>query len=186
MKFKQFCLAKLFLTTFYQVGTDSFFFGASIHIGAHFEILGKSFDGDKKKFVKKHQVIIDLVEDLNNLIRPVLFVQFLISSMLLCVIGFQIVMFQDVFQLFTHLNFGAAVMIQLFVYAYGGQIIMDKSLLVADELYDLDTDMVTIISRVQKASTIKYLFYIANLPTFSAILSSAASFITLLQSLLEK
>lgn len=77
------------------------------------------------------------------------------------------------------------IIIQLFIYAYGGQLVKDKSSSVAELIYEMDKDLVKIIARAQKASEIGAGFYVADLVTFSSILRSAASLITLLRSFIE-
>lgn len=81
--------------------------------------------------------------------------------------------------------FGVAIIIQLFIYSFGAQLIMDKSTSVIDDFYDTDKDFVLIIARGQKPTTIESGFYKADLETFSKILGNTASLITLLQSFLE-
>lgn len=169
-----------------QVALDAMFFGACLNIGAHFDILKNSFDGDKKKFITKHQKLLELADELGTVIKPVVFVQFMITAMLLCVLGFQCVMFETFldFQVLLVLAFGVAIILQLFIYSYGGQLIMDKSSSVGKNFYGLDKDYIMIIARSQRPSTITNGFYEANLPIFSAIMSSAASLITALKSFL--
>lgn len=164
---------------------DSLFFGLSLNICAHFDFLRVSFNGDKKKFAQRHKIILELAEDLNKFYQPVVLVQFLISSTLLCVIGFQLVVLESFFKRIICAIFGFGIIIQLFIYSYGGQIIIDKSSAVADDFYQLDRDLIIIIARAQKAQTIKSGFYEANLPTFKSILGAAASLITLLKSFIE-
>jgi 7tm Odorant receptor len=105
--------------------------------------------------------------------------------MLLCVIGFQIVVLESLIEKVIASIFGAAIIIQMFIYSFGGQLIADKSSSVAENFYENDKDFIIIIARSQKAAKINAGFYQANLPTFSSILSSAASLITLLQSFIE-
>lgn len=62
---------------------------------------------------------------------------------------------------------------------------MEKSSSVADGFYQTDKDLIVIIARAQQSVKIKSGFYEANLATFRAILSAAASLITLLKSFLD-
>jgi 7tm Odorant receptor len=80
---------------------------------------------------------------------------------------------------------GMAIIIQLFIYSFGGQLIKDRSSRVAENFYDFDADYVIIIAKAQKSSKIETAFFQANLETFSNIMKSTASLITLLQSFLE-
>jgi odorant receptor len=156
-----------------------------LNICAHFDFLRESFDGDKKKFIKKHQELLSLADEIDRLFKPIIFAQFMISSMLLCVLGFQLVMHRDLFKRLVVTVYGLAIIVQLFYYSYGGQLVMDKSSSAADNLYQLDKDFTMVIARAQKPCVIKAGFYEASSATFTTILSSAASLITLLQSFTE-
>jgi odorant receptor len=147
--------------------------------------LRESYNGDKKKFIEKHHKVLGLADELNRLYKPVILSQYFISSMLLCSVGFQFVVHESIPKRFEDFMFGVAVMIQLFIYSYGGQLIMDKSSSVADDFYTLDQEFVLIIARAQKASIIEAGFYKASLPLFTSIINSAASLITLLKSFLK-
>lgn len=62
---------------------------------------------------------------------------------------------------------------------------MDKSLLATSEIYQADKDYNLVILRSKRPLKIDAGFYHACLPTFRAILSSAASLMTLLKSFVE-
>lgn len=145
-----------------------------------------SFDGDKKKFIENHEALLGLTAKLNNLFKPVVLGQFFISSMLLCALGIQLVLLDSVFIRMMASTFGITVILQLFIYAYGGQMIMDTSLSVANNLYEADIDNVLIIRRSQKPALIEVGFFKANLPAFTSIMNSAGSLITLMKSFLDK
>jgi odorant receptor len=128
---------------------------------------------------------LDVAENINKLYAPIIFGQFLITSLQLCVLGFQFVMFKSIMKKVVAGFYFIAMVIQLFVYTYGGQLVMDRSISVADKLYQTDNDLIIIIARSQKTSIIKSGFYEASSTTFSTILSSAASLITVLKSLMD-
>lgn len=130
-------------------------------------------------------MLLKLTDDLIELIRPVVLAQFLITSLMLCVLGFQLVMHDSIVKRIAALTFGFSIIIQLFIYSYGGQLIKDKSSSIAEELYDLDKDLLLVITRASRASIVRAGFFEADLPTFRAFLSSAASLITLLKSFME-
>lgn len=161
------------------------FFGCCLNICAHFAILRESFKGDKRKFIEDHKTVLKLADKLVKIFVPVILVQFFVTSMLLCVNGFQLVMFNDFAQRAKSLLFGFTIILQLFIYSYGGQLIMDESSRVAENIYQIDRDLVIVIARAQRPSVVKAGFFYANLPNYQAILSSTASLITLLQSFLE-
>jgi hypothetical protein len=111
-----------------------------------------------------------------------MFMQLLITNILLCTIGFQLIVIKNFYGLVLAAPFGLASALQLFFYCYGGQIILDKTSSIAENCYDLDKEFIIIIARAQKGFTMKAFLYQANLPTFTAVLSSAQGLITLLQS----
>lgn len=161
------------------------FFGLIMNICAQLENLRESIDiDDKKSFVKNHQNILRLANELNELVKPVIFVLFLFGSLLLCVIGFQLMTIKSASKKIAACSFGITIIIQLFIYNYAGQEIRDKSSSVAGNFYKPDKDFLIIIARSQKPLEIKSAFYNASLPTFRLILSSTASLFTLLQSFL--
>lgn len=164
---------------------DALFLGICLNLGGHLEALRESYDNDKPKFIRRHQKILELAEELKKLIKPIIFIQYLITSIVLCTLGFQLVVVDSFFKRVVTSVFGFAMTIQLFIYSYGGQFIMDKTISVADNFYQNDKDLVLIVARAQRPIIIEAGFYQATLPTFQAIMSSTASLITLLQSFLE-
>jgi hypothetical protein len=105
--------------------------------------------------------------------------------MMLCVIGFELVMVESLTDKIFPAVFGLAAIIQLSIYAFGGQLIIDKSDAVARNFYDVDRDFLILIARPLKPTKIKTLFFSADLPTFVSILNSAGSLITMLKSLVK-
>lgn len=81
--------------------------------------------------------------------------------------------------------FGTSVSTQLFIYCYGGQLLLDGTKSVAKDLYDLDRDFNIIAARTKKPSQIKAFFFTADLPAFVSIINSTGSLITMLESLVE-
>lgn len=168
-----------------KVGLDSLFLGICFNIGGHLDILREMHDGDKTTFIQRHQKILDAAENLKKLIKPIIFIQYLIASIVLCTLAFQLVIADSLFKRIVTLIFLIGMTVQLFIYSYGGQLLMDKTSSVADHFYGQDKDLVVIIARAQKPFIIEVFIYQATLPIFRAIMGSTASLITLLQSFLE-
>lgn len=161
------------------------FFGFCTSICVYFDDLRESSHKDKRAFITTHQTLLELAFTVNHLYTYIVLVQFLMSSTLLCVIGFQLVMQENFIKKAFALSFGVSMIIQFFIYCYGGQILTDKSSEVSDLLFDSDKDSVFVIARAHKAAVVKVGFFNACLPTFRGVLSSAASLITLLKSFIE-
>jgi hypothetical protein len=64
--------------------------------------------------VEKHLEILDLVKELNETFKQVVFFNFLLSSLLLCVLGFQLVTIESFAGRIVPATFGVSVAIQLF------------------------------------------------------------------------
>lgn len=135
--------------------------------------------------MERHQELLDLAEELQELYKPVLFVQFLITGLLLCLVTVQIFIAEKLFNywLVYVIPFTTVVMTQLFLFCYGGQMLNDASSSVGKSFYDLDKDFLIIMTRALQPSKISDWFYTANLPVFAAIVNSAYSYISILQSL---
>jgi odorant receptor len=123
-----------------------------------------------------------LVEQLNQTFKQIVLCQFTLTSLLLCVIGFQVVVVKSVADMFVPATFGVSVAIQLFVYAFGGQLIMDHSSEVARNLYGTDRNFLIMIARPRLHARIQAGFFTASLPTFVSVMNSAGSLITMLKS----
>jgi gustatory receptor len=169
----------------FQVGVDTFFFSCCLNISTQFDILRESFDGDKKKFVEKHLELLNLVKDLNEVINEVVFAQFLLSSLQLCVLGFQVVIVQSIAGLIVPAVYGLTIIIQLFVYSFGGQLIVNSSDAVSQNLYKIDRDLVLMIARPHKSTMINSVFFTADLPSFLSIMRFTGSLITMLKSFVK-
>jgi odorant receptor len=125
---------------------------------------------------------LESVEDLNKIFKKVVFAQFLLSSVQLCVLGFQIVVIENIAGLIVPLIFGFTIIIQLFVFALGGQLIVNTSVAVSENCYEVDRDLILIIARPQKLTLINSVFFTADLPSFLSIMRFTGSLITMLKS----
>lgn len=100
----------------------------------------------------------------------------------------------DNFELAKHVIYITANIIQLFVYAYAGSTVAEEGCKVSDVIYKSEwfrrpTNIRyyyrVMILRAQKPKYIKY-FFNCSLQSFTMVLSNAASFFTLLQSIQNK
>jgi hypothetical protein len=156
-----------------------------MNISALFKILRFSFDGDKKNFVESHLKLFDLVTKLDKIYKLVIFADFLFGSMLLCFLGFQLVVIEGFIELVVPTLFIITIIIQLLIYASGGQMIVDGSEEIARDFYDVDRDFLILIARHLRPPMIKSLFFKADLPMFLTVMQSAGSLITMLKSFLK-
>jgi hypothetical protein len=78
--------------------------------------------------------------------------------------------------------YSLTITIQLFVYSFGGQLIVDTTDAVSKNVYEVDRDSTVIIARPHQRTLIKSVFFTADLPSFLFIMRSTASLITMLKS----
>lgn len=135
-----------------------------------------------KDFVIYHREIISLTQKLNKLFRPIIFVEYVVVVTILCVTGVQVLLYDDYGKILGALFHASAALLDITVYSYGGQRIIDASLTVCDQVYKIDKDYVIIISMSQKALKFDTGFFETSLDTLSIILSRTMSFITLVKS----
>lgn len=171
------------LPFFQQVVVDTFFFGSCINICAHFEILRRIInDIEVKEFVDYHQRVLELSEKINKIFSIVIFEEYLILSVIFCVIGFQVVISEDLIHSIPMMFHGTAALINLLIYSYGGEIIMDHANNVCKDCYRINKDYLIIMMRTKHEYKVQSMMYHASLPTFSLIMGRTMSMITLLES----
>lgn len=87
----------------YAAATDGLFVSFTINLVAHLQILQSSIKDNKflkpdeeqhkelKGFIKYHNVILDLYNEVRDIYSPIVFGQFLMTSLQVCVIVYQMV-----------------------------------------------------------------------------------------------
>ncbi|KAG5680498.1 hypothetical protein PVAND_010005 [Polypedilum vanderplanki] len=162
---------------------DAIFLICCFNIGAHFDILRESINRiNLKVFVKRHLYILDLTNELNELYKPIIWVEFLIIGMTLCVIGFVIIAVQEITQKITAIFLAVAVLVDIFIYCYGGQIIMEKSSDICKNCYKIDKDFLIIVGRSQKPVQIKTLLFHASFSTLGDVLRTSWGYISVMKT----
>lgn len=154
-----------------------------MNICAHFDVLREMIhECEMKEFIEYHRKILELARELNVIYRVIIMSNHLLLGVLICTLGFTLSMVQDPEILLT-VGFAISAIMELFIYSFGGQMIMDKSMEVCNQFYELDKDYLFIIMRTQIEVKIKAGFFHASLPTLTSILNSAGSMMALLKSL---
>lgn len=93
-----YCICVVVVTA---IGVDTLFCGFSFYVCAQFEIIEYDLLIDTRKklndqndiienVIKKHIDLIDLCDNLSKAYQPIVFSQFLISSLQLCTVGYQL------------------------------------------------------------------------------------------------
>ncbi|KRF99508.1 uncharacterized protein Dwil_GK12193 [Drosophila willistoni] len=132
---------------------------------------------------------------LNECFAPLIFVQFFVSSLQLCVVGY---LFSTHFNEPQGMYYGAymvSALIQIFCYCYCGEYLKTESFNFGWAIYDspwyeetrssvgITRSMLISMMRAQDACRITGYFFEANMQAFSAIIRTAMSYITMLRSL---
>lgn len=94
-----------FLSAFGATGIDSLFYASAFNLSGHFEVIQSkiiNFKYETDRFTSKalckefdvliryHRQIIEMCEMLQSAYKPIVFMHFLISSLQICVIAYQL------------------------------------------------------------------------------------------------
>lgn len=168
------------------------FLVVSSNIKTHFKILQykfrtSRFDDPKgnlshlKILVLYHLRLLELTDSLNETFKEIIFGQIVLTAMQMCLILFQILQFSADLNLFNALPnycFFMAVLLEFFMYCYGGQCITSESFNVSIAIqescwYNLHSSDRTVIlimmAKTQKTLHITSGVFIASLDTFTAV-----------------
>ncbi|XP_017844763.1 putative odorant receptor 98b [Drosophila busckii] len=142
-----------------------------------------------------YQRTLDLTGTLNACFRLLVTVQFLIASLHLCVLSYQMatnLLQPDVLFFFA---FTCSILAQVYLYCYCGECVKDESMRITAAIYEcswlemtcqlpgLSQTLQLSMLRAQRASCIRGYFLEANRITFVKIVKTAMSYVTLLRSM---
>ncbi|XP_044737131.1 odorant receptor Or2-like [Chrysoperla carnea] len=141
-----------------------------------------------------HNGIIKFVSDLRNWINPVMFLEFLVCSVMLCAIGFQATMIDGItFKLFVYIEYLTASLIELFLFYWFANEVILESLKVSVSIWDckwytFDTKsrqlLVMIMMRSQRPLIFRAgPFNEMSLATYIGILKASYTYLTILRQL---
>uniref|UniRef100_A0A182M592 Odorant receptor n=1 Tax=Anopheles culicifacies TaxID=139723 RepID=A0A182M592_9DIPT len=191
-------------------GFDSLFSTLAMHITTMFKFLKIEIDqlglalhaGAKrseihaklKHIILKHKTNLSLIEQLEDGFSFYLMVQFLTSSIIVCVVLYELTMVfgwnEDTFKTLTYLP-GA--ILQLYLFCWYAQNITEEASLVSDHIYNipwylsdpaLQKTILTLMVKAQKPTGVTASkFYMVTLQSFQRITSTSYSYFTLLQTI---
>ncbi|XP_026671596.1 odorant receptor 13a-like [Ceratina calcarata] len=195
-------------------GLDASFMTTILHVAGQFRLISawinnisveinyKDIDPTKLKAdlircIRHHQRITNLVNDVNNLLTPIIFMQLLTSGIEICLSGFALVEHgaanTDIVRFISYL---IAVWAQLLMLCWPGEILVQESQEIAHVVYldlpwyDLppmyQRQLCLIIVRAQRHSSIKALtFETLSIHTLTSVFNTGASYFTLLRQIQE-
>uniref|UniRef100_A0A182QFE2 Uncharacterized protein n=1 Tax=Anopheles farauti TaxID=69004 RepID=A0A182QFE2_9DIPT len=205
-----FILVGVYLLALSLSGFDSLFSTLAMHITTMFKFLkieieqleldlragvsSKDQHARLKKIILKHKFNLSLIDQLEDGFSFYLMVQFLTSSIVVCVVLYELTIVfgwnEDTIKMLTYLP-GA--ILQLFLFCWYAQNITEEARLVSDHIYNipwylsepaLQKSILTFMVKAQKpAGVTASKFYMVTLQSFQRITSTSYSYFTLLQTI---
>uniref|UniRef100_A0A8W7PTN1 Odorant receptor n=1 Tax=Anopheles coluzzii TaxID=1518534 RepID=A0A8W7PTN1_ANOCL len=197
-----------------QSGSDALFSGVCLYIYGQFqairlevEALAETVDKNTlkssaaethrinlelRRISKRHQAIIDLVSEVRSAFTPNVLLVYTATAIIMCIVCIAMLVVEGIYKL-TYLPYAFAELTLLFLYSYSGTIIRDSSEAVQTVAYDFPWyryDRNTrhliqmIMIRAQYGSNVDVPFFETSMASFSAIVRTASSYITLMKSFL--
>ncbi|KAM7342271.1 odorant receptor 45a-like [Cochliomyia hominivorax] len=198
----------IYFVIYISVAIDSLFSWFMWNIVAQFRILKLRFylAGQEQSGYTSLKSIYDcllyygrclkLAKDFNETFSGVIFIKFTISCIQICCLAFQFSRGGELMDQAYRGLFLLAVSMQLILYCYGGQRILDESDSITNAIYksfhweslSKSNKKLLLFSmlRSQKPCQVSGIFFTANLSLFLWVYRTAASFITMLWTLEEK
>ncbi|KAH8407919.1 hypothetical protein KR222_000803 [Zaprionus bogoriensis] len=178
----------------YASAVDGLFISFAINLRAHFQELQvqiqhlalnreeRQVQKQLVQVVEYHVLLLGLARQLRVVYTPIVFGQFFITSIQVGVIIYQIMTHMDsIMALLVYFSFFSSIMLQLFMYCYGGEMIKVESLEVGVAVQTSNWYLVTprhrrslafIMHRAQRETLIKAGFYEASLANFLAVIKN--------------
>ncbi|XP_072760015.1 odorant receptor 10a-like [Anoplolepis gracilipes] len=200
---------QLFVNCVSIVGNDAFFFDLTMHVCGQFEVLRLEFAEISSKqslsrkklgiLLKRHHRLIDLAYHLEKAYSLVILPQLLMSVMLICVEGFQLIlaftMHNTLFATSEHILLIVVLLIQLFTYCFAGQTLEFQSESLAYAIYEIPwynfdvsvmKDLPLMIFRATNPHRLTAGKFLAiNFVSFKEILKASASYLSVLRVMIE-
>uniref|UniRef100_A0A182QWX8 Odorant receptor n=1 Tax=Anopheles farauti TaxID=69004 RepID=A0A182QWX8_9DIPT len=191
-----------FVSAVYYLSTDLMFCAIVLLLCLQFDIvawrLKHALPDDHRELIeciRIHQTVVELCNELEHMFSPSLLVNFLSSSVIICLVGFQATAGITPADLFKFVLFLVSSLVQVFLLCYyGNKLIVASSQIPysafegnwigASVSYQRSLLFVMLRStRLQKLTALK--FSVVSLASYSKILSTSFSYFTLLKAMYE-
>ncbi|XP_017481537.1 PREDICTED: odorant receptor 82a [Rhagoletis zephyria] len=189
----------------HATSVDGLFVSFTTNMRGHFQALQhfietNTFDKsdallqqELRAYVQYHVRLLSLAKSVQRIFKPIIFGQFLMTSLEVCVIIYQLVTHMGVFmEMVVYCTFLSSILMQLLIYCYGAEFLKIESSAVGtavqmSQWYNLPPRhrhvLRLILLRSQREIIIRAGFYEASLANFMSILKAAMSYITFIQSI---
>lgn len=187
-----------------SIASNLLLFAIIFLITKEFEILKEDFlslldfpESERKKelrlLIDVHDCLTKVIVDIENLVSPIFLYNLIQSSVLICLISFQISTATEYMQYFIYGLYLTAVSTKIFFHCFCGQRVIDSSLSISEAIYDIEwykiddlqlrKDLSFVMLRAQKFSKLTAVkFAVVSLERFAFVLSSSLSYFALLRS----
>ncbi|XP_055379573.1 putative odorant receptor 92a [Condylostylus longicornis] len=149
-----------------------------------------------KKIVIHHQKVLKLSEDVNEIFSMAILFNFLASSVIICLVGFQTTAGVSALELFKYMLFLIFELVQVWTICYLGQKLIDSSSGVAEAAFNQkwfegnvqhQKSILLIMTRAQKPAIINAKsFTVVSLESFTKVCSISYQFFALLRTVYNK
>ncbi|KAI8429462.1 hypothetical protein MSG28_000098 [Choristoneura fumiferana] len=157
---------------------------------------GSTDNYEKAKLcVKYHQQIIGYVEEMADIFGLPMFCQFVTSSVVICMTIYKITVTKEPVEMVTMVFYLICVFMELLMYCYPGDVLLYKSMLVAEAAYpsewsgDQKTSRVLLLTALRSQRPLAIdaggIFRV-SLPTAAAVVKTSYSYYALLRQQLSK
>ncbi|XP_058448847.1 odorant receptor 85b-like [Malaya genurostris] len=185
----------------FNLCTDLMFCAIILLICLQFDILAHRLRHSKNDYqelvscVQLHQTVVDLSNQLESIFSPSILVNFVGSSVILCLVGFQTTSNISAFDLFKFSLFLVSSLVQIFLLCYYGNKLIESSSLISYSAFEADwyladtryqKSLLFVMTRAgkwQKLTAMK--FSVVSLASYSTILSTSFSYFTLLRTVYD-
>nr|XP_003706294.1 PREDICTED: odorant receptor Or2-like [Megachile rotundata] len=156
-----------------------------------------SVSADLIKCIRHHQRLIKVLQDVNSLLTPIIFMQVFTSSIVFCLGGYAIISNNAADDLFKFVSYILSMTIQLLLWCWPGEILIEESLHIGYAAYVnvpwynlppfYRRQLCLIVLRSQKTCSLSaFIFHSLSIYTLTNVLNTAFSYFALLRQIQDK
>ncbi|XP_076390595.1 uncharacterized protein LOC100878753 [Megachile rotundata] len=156
-----------------------------------------SVSADLIKCIRHHQRLIKVLQDVNSLLTPIIFMQVFTSSIVFCLGGYAILSNNTTDDLFKFVSYILSMTIQLLLWCWPGEILIQESLHIGYAVYVnvpwyklppfYRRQLCLIVLRSQKTCSLSaFIFHSLSIYTLTNVLNTAFSYFALLRQIQDK
>lgn len=122
------CSVAIYMVAFCSVSSDAGFGGLASNLVVHFKLIQNRFkdrcfvddDQSLEELIEYHSLVLELSRRLMSSFRIIILNNLLVASVLLCVLGFEMLVYMGTSLMFPYITYITAIIIQIFFFSYYG------------------------------------------------------------------